>query len=140
MSIKALKCPSCGADIEIDDSREFGFCSYCGSRIQIGERVNINMNVKHEYEDIPPRNVHIHNHYTIHNDGISKSRKIRLIALVLCVVLGIFGVHHFYVGRIGWGLLYLFTAGLFAIGWIVDIILILAGSYKDCDGLPLEDW
>lgn len=29
----ALKCPSCGADIELDDSREFGFCNYCGTKI-----------------------------------------------------------------------------------------------------------
>ncbi len=33
MGFVALKCPSCGADIEIDDSREFGFCSYCGTKI-----------------------------------------------------------------------------------------------------------
>lgn len=29
----SLKCPSCGADITLDDSREFGFCSYCGTKV-----------------------------------------------------------------------------------------------------------
>lgn len=33
MAFISLKCPSCGADIELDESREFGFCSYCGTKI-----------------------------------------------------------------------------------------------------------
>ena len=33
MGFIALKCPSCGADIELDKSREFGFCQYCGTKI-----------------------------------------------------------------------------------------------------------
>ena len=28
-----ISCPSCGANIELDDSREFGFCSFCGTKI-----------------------------------------------------------------------------------------------------------
>ena len=43
----------------------------------------------------------------------------------LCLFLGYFGAHKFYEGRIGMGILYLLTIGLFGIGWIVDIILIL---------------
>lgn len=34
-----LKCPSCSADLNLDDSREFGFCQYCGTKIQLAERV-----------------------------------------------------------------------------------------------------
>ncbi len=33
MGMVALKCPGCGADIELDDSREFGFCNYCGTKV-----------------------------------------------------------------------------------------------------------
>lgn len=33
MGFIALKCPSCGADITIDDSRDFCFCQYCGTKI-----------------------------------------------------------------------------------------------------------
>ena len=33
MGIIALKCPQCGADIQLDDSREFGFCSFCGTKV-----------------------------------------------------------------------------------------------------------
>ena len=33
MGFIAVKCPSCGADIQLDDSREFGFCNYCGAKV-----------------------------------------------------------------------------------------------------------
>lgn len=33
MALVAMKCPACGADIELDNSREFGFCSFCGSKV-----------------------------------------------------------------------------------------------------------
>ena len=34
MSMQSIKCPNCGANIEIDDVRDSFFCSYCGSPIQ----------------------------------------------------------------------------------------------------------
>lgn len=33
MPFIAVRCPACGADIELDDSCEFGFCTYCGSKV-----------------------------------------------------------------------------------------------------------
>jgi restriction system protein len=66
------------------------------------------------------------------------SDKKKWVAFVLCFLLGIMGAHYFYVGRFGRGLLYLFTGGLFAIGWIVDLFVILGGGFKDAGGLPLQ--
>ncbi|XP_072166154.1 uncharacterized protein [Diadema setosum] len=43
-------------------------------------------------------------------------------AYLLCVPFGIFGAHHFYLGNRSFGFLYLFTFGLFTIGWIVDLL------------------
>lgn len=37
--MKALVCPQCGASITLDSTREFGFCSYCGAKIQINETI-----------------------------------------------------------------------------------------------------
>jgi RND superfamily putative drug exporter len=42
------------------------------------------------------------------------------LAYAWWLLLGIFGAHHFYLGRPGRGVLYLCTAGLFLIGWISD--------------------
>ena len=54
--------------------------------------------------------------------------------LILAIVLGFFGAHRFYVGKVGTGFLYVFTAGLFGIGWIVDIFTVLAGNFTDKTG------
>lgn len=46
-------------------------------------------------------------------------------SLILCILGGWLGLHHFYNKKIGLGILYLFTGGLFYIGWIIDIIKII---------------
>ena len=66
------------------------------------------------------------------------SDKNKKTALLLCLFGGFLGLHQFYVGKIGKGLLYLFTFGLFFIGWIVDIIKIASGSFLDNAGAPLR--
>ena len=68
----------------------------------------------------------------------STSDKSKKVALILCVLLGMLGFHYFYVGRIGKGLLYLFTGGLFCIGWLIDIIKIATGGFKDNSGQCLR--
>lgn len=35
MGIVSLNCPNCGAQVDLDNSREFGFCSMCGSKVMI---------------------------------------------------------------------------------------------------------
>lgn len=40
MSLVNVKCPNCGAEIQLDSSREEGFCSYCGSKVIIQEATN----------------------------------------------------------------------------------------------------
>jgi restriction system protein len=67
------------------------------------------------------------------------SDKKKKTALLLCAFGGLFGLHHFYVGRMGRGLLYLCTAGLFLIGWIADLISISTGNFKDNAGAPLRE-
>ena len=66
------------------------------------------------------------------------SHKNKDTALLLCIFGGVFGLHQFYVGRIGKGLLYFCTGGLFMIGWFIDILKILLGSYTDKYGMPLR--
>ena len=66
------------------------------------------------------------------------SQKSKLLTFFLCLFLGYMGIHRFYVGKIGTGVLYLLTGGLFAIGWFVDLVTILLGTFRDANGYPLQ--
>ena len=57
-----------------------------------------------------------------------------MTTFLLCLFLGGLGVHRYYVGKIGTGILYTLTAGLFGIGYLVDFIKILCGKFTDKDG------
>lgn len=40
MKIYQLKCPACGASVEVEKDRESCFCSYCGTKIYVDDEVN----------------------------------------------------------------------------------------------------
>lgn len=113
---------------------ENGGCSYCG--------------YKENTQNVPnntPQQPYTQPQVIINNSVMpgmgfmpGVSRKSKIAALLLCLFLGGLGIHRFYVGKVGTGLLYLFTGGLCGIGWIIDIILIATGSFKDSLGLPLR--
>lgn len=63
--------------------------------------------------------------------------KSKLTALLLCIFFGSIGIHRFYTGKIGTGILWLLTGGCFGIGYVVDIIMIATGKFMDKDGRPL---
>ncbi len=51
--------------------------------------------------------------------------------ILLCYFLGVLGIHRFYVGKIGTGILMIVTFGGFGIWKIVDMVLIATGSFRD---------
>ena len=59
--------------------------------------------------------------------------------LLLCFFLGGLGVHRFYVGKVGTGILMLLTLGGFGIWTIIDFIMIAVGSFKDGDGKVIKN-
>ena len=66
------------------------------------------------------------------------STRSKWIAFMLCLLLGRWGVHRLYVGKFGSGILYMCTKGLFRVGVIVDLLMILTGNFTDSEGLPLK--
>jgi TM2 domain-containing membrane protein YozV/ribosomal protein L40E len=103
-----MVCSACGAIIK----KAATICPKCGvATMSMGA-------YKHAYEQMVP-------------GGIGKKWA---VTLVLALIFGWLGVHRFYVGKIGTGILWLLTFGLGCIGWVVDIILILTGHFKDKKG------
>lgn len=72
------------------------------------------------------------------SEQIAVSPKSKIAAALLAFFLGYLGIHRFYVGKVGTGILYLLTAGLFGIGVLVDFIVILCGNFQDKSGLYLK--
>ena len=68
------------------------------------------------------------------------SHKSRLAATLLCFFLGLLGIHRFYVGKVGTGIIWLLTGGVFGIGVLIDFIIIVCGSFKDQYGRVLKNW
>ncbi|MDD2371479.1 MAG: TM2 domain-containing protein [Firmicutes bacterium] len=69
-----------------------------------------------------------------------ESSKSRLTALLLCIFVGVLGIHRFYVGKTGTGILWLLTGGICGIGTLIDLIMIIVGSFTDQAGLPVSNW
>lgn len=128
-----VKCPMCGAPMENDS------CGYCGYVVKKpAQTVNNTDTTLTQPQVIQPQIVI--NNPVLNNTGVipGVSRKSKWVALLLCIFLSYFGAHKFYVGKVGMGILYLLTMGLCGFGWILDIILIATGSFKDEFGLLLR--
>ena len=64
----------------------------------------------------------------------------RLAAFLLALFLGFLGAHRFYVGKVGTAILMIITAGGLGVWWLVDVIMILVGGFRDKAGLPVKKW
>jgi TM2 domain-containing membrane protein YozV len=60
-----------------------------------------------------------------------------LTTLLLCLFLGGLGVHRFYTGHTGIGIVQLLTLGGCGIWALVDLIMIITGKFTDASGQPL---
>lgn len=100
------------------------FCSDCGEIINIKAEICPKCGVR-QINVINPETQEI------------KSKWIT--TLLLCWFLGVFGVHRFYTGHTLIGLIQLFTLGGCGIWALIDLVLIIVGSYKDSDGNILKN-
>jgi TM2 domain-containing membrane protein YozV len=73
-------------------------------------------------------------------EGRPASPKSRLAAALLAWFLGVFGIHRFYVGKVGTGILMILTLGGLGIWVLIDLIVILIGSFKDKQERYLANW
>ena len=60
-----------------------------------------------------------------------------MVTLILAILVGGLGIDRFYSGSILLGVLKLFTLGGLGLWWLIDLIMLVTGSYKDGDGNPI---
>ena len=65
------------------------------------------------------------------------SKREWMVALLLSIFVGVFGIDRFYLGKVGTGILKLLTFGGFTIWSIIDIVLIAIKRLDDKEGYPL---
>ena len=126
----AKTCPNCGANYFTVACPQCGYiprqekkCPNCGK-----------MYSSHACPDCgyTPANASATSNQTIiYNNNVEPSKPSgkecnKWAAFALCLLLGFFGAHKFYEGKVGMGILYIFTLGLFMIGWFADLIIILS--------------
>ncbi|MDQ2667077.1 MAG: TM2 domain-containing protein [Gemmatimonadota bacterium] len=63
-----------------------------------------------------------------------------LPAGLLCFFFGVFGVHRFYVGKTMTGFVQLFTLGGLGIWAMIDLIMIITGSFTDGEDEKITEW
>ncbi len=150
-----FKCEKCGAT-EFNIENGMLVCSYCGAKYPMNqgaaqeestpeqkstEDINVNVNVDTSSNDTGS-SVASSSDTSMYQATrpayvIVKSPKSWLGTLLLCIFLGPLGIHRFYVGKVGTGIIWLLTGGVVGIGWIVDIIFIAIGRFKDKQGRPV---
>lgn len=111
-------------------SEESKFCEFCENKVYVDaimcpncgrqlEELKVNKNSNNPQ-------VVINNSNTVNNtNSCGRKECDKWTAFLLCFFLGWLGAHKFYEGKAGLGILYIFTFGLFGIGWLIDIIIIL---------------
>lgn len=65
---------------------------------------------------------------------MEKSSKSFIAAILLCFFLGSLGIHRFYVGKIGTGILQIITLGGLGVWVLIDFIMIIIGKFQDSEG------
>jgi len=69
---------------------------------------------------------------------MEKSEKGFVPALILCILLGGFGAHRFYVGKPLTAILMIVTFGGLGVWALIDLIVIATGGFKDSKGLKIK--
>ena len=109
-------CKFCGAKIPLDAV----LCTSCGRQVE---------ELKQTQQTTQTPNIVINNSNNNANTNVVGGHpgkaKNKWVAVLLCLFLGLVGGHKFYEGKIGMGILYIFTCGLFSIGAFIDLIVLL---------------
>lgn len=131
ISDSAISCPKCGYAFT-----KMKFCKFCGEKIPEDSIICTKCGRQIENKECDS-GITINNVSNASSSAATTAQRVqtpvyqrrtkkvdKTTALILCILFGYFGAHKFYEGKVGMGVLYLLTMGLFCIGWIADICII----------------
>jgi hypothetical protein len=113
VSEKAVMCVACGTPPKAGDK----FCDNCKAETNASSAICMKCGVS------------LKNGNPMQGEG-----KDWLTTLLLCFFLGFLGVHRFYTGHTGIGVVQLLTLGGCGIWTLIDFIIIIVGNFKDAKG------
>lgn len=119
-------------NMQSEQNSKTKFCKYCGGIIpedavictKCGRQVETPAGANGAVPNIVINNSNANANLNT-NMAMIFPPKNKWVSLLLCFFLGWLGAHKFYEGKIGMGILYLLTLGLFGIGIFVDFIVLL---------------
>lgn len=113
-------CKHCGKQI----AEKAVICPLCGCQVEELERSNSSQPIVINNNNTSSSSASASATAVSGAVGIGTPKN-KWVAFLLCLFLGFLGAHKFYEGKIGMGILYLFTVGLCGVGIIIDLISIL---------------
>lgn len=118
MKVYKFKCKDCGAT-KYERNGNIYKCQYCGYTEEVYGEQTEELKPAETKEPITPS--------VVVESKMEKTQVSILVRMVVCFIAGYLGIHKFLEGKVGLGILYLFTGGLFGIGYIVDCITLFFG-------------
>lgn len=112
---QAVLCVACG----VPPRSGTKYCQSCGADTNPQAEMCVSCGVRLA-ADVPPKS--------------------RIAVSLLAYFLGSFGIHRFYLGQTGLGILMLLTLGGLGIRALIDFVRAVAGVMKDKDGKPITNW
>lgn len=135
MKVYKFDCESCGSKQYIKTKSGYK-CKYCGSLQDV-----ISFSDEQKHTSVAEINTGVQtspNPEMRISSYFRQEAKRTLVLFLVCLFVGVYGVHRFMQHKFFTGIIYLFTFGLFGIGWFIDIVKLsikLAVEWKASGGV-----